>query len=198
LDAKDYLTAGMDRWKDAINLFERERYLGACYVAGYTGECILKYVIMKYKNILDYNSVKSLLSIDKKAFREEINNGRSVRWLDYEFRTIDEFNDTVGKFGALKDHKMERLIDLAIKTTALKRTTMTMFKRSASYCLQWSEEWRYGKPFLLDCAFISQINEEITKEKAQEFLTQIYWLINQIKQDTNDIRIELVEVERGA
>lgn len=42
-----YRNAGYDRWDDAIACYSQEKYLAATYLAGYSIECLLKYVLLK-------------------------------------------------------------------------------------------------------------------------------------------------------
>lgn len=44
-----FLNISYERWNDAIVCYRTGNYLAAVYLAGYSVECILKYIILQYK-----------------------------------------------------------------------------------------------------------------------------------------------------
>lgn len=46
-DLRAYHMVSHDRWQNAVNCFYHADYLASLYLAGYSVECILKYVIIK-------------------------------------------------------------------------------------------------------------------------------------------------------
>lgn len=191
MQTKDYLIAGIERWRDSQKLNEGndKRYIGTCYMAGYTLECILKYIIMKKYGLKNYDEVKRMCEYTESE-KEMIHSGKGVVWFGEHIYDEQKLKEERGLFKALSKHKIDMLINLAVRCKAIQHTTRTTIKKSAAECYMWDSEWRYGKPYLIRDKFIIE-TEEVTIEKVTEFIAQVEWLINEIKKDSGSIEINL-------
>lgn len=46
---ESFLNISYDRWNDAVVCYKKGNYIAAVYLAGYSVECLLKYIILKCK-----------------------------------------------------------------------------------------------------------------------------------------------------
>jgi len=111
---RDYYIVSHDRWKNAINSFLNEDYFASIYLAGYSAECILKYVILE---TLD----DALLQGEKTI----------------SIRKLIRQNDC---YGVLKSHDLKGLMELGNETNVFKVPKESDFVE----LVKWTAEWRYS------------------------------------------------------
>lgn len=188
----DYLLAGIERWKDSQKLNEgsTQRLLGTCYMAGYTAECILKYIIIKKCKLKSYDEVNKMVAQTTPDEKESFSKGIGVSWLGKLIYSENDLKNEKGFLRALTTHNIRLLINSAVHFNALDSTIRSMISKSAADCYKWDAEWRYGKPYLVKNGFITE-KEEITVEKASDFISQVEWLVNEIKRCSGNIEIDI-------
>ncbi len=150
---KDYYNVSRDRWKNAVNCFNNKDYFAALYLAGYSIECLLKYVIIQ----------KSFNGEDKQ------NNGLN----------LPEACKNDKKYKALSNpnHNISKLINLGNDTSIFVAPKESEFKS----IIEWKSEWRYAinhninsediaKVFLSEAIELSkQLKDNVNDLKISEF-----------------------------
>lgn len=183
LEPLSYLSAGLDRWKDAELLFQTKTQLvGACYLAGYAAECILKYVIMKHAGVKDYSTLQTQVMPLTTQEENDLINGASIQLFGVVYHNIADLQNAKTQYSAITKHNIGALLDLANFCNALTLTKTTV-RNTSPYCLKWNSLWRYGLFYIP--------NELSTEEKSQEFFDQIKWLVSEIRKETNNAWIQL-------
>lgn len=98
--------------------------------------------------------------------KEKINKSEGVSWFGKIIYSENDLKNERTFLRALTKHDIRLLINSAVHFDALDETTRTMINKSASDCYKWDTQWRYGKPYLVQCSFIME-QEEITTQKHQ-------------------------------
>lgn len=112
-NARDYYNVSHDRWKNAISSYSAGDLFAAIYLAGYSVECILKYVI--------------LATLD-----EALLQGQSTISIKQLMR-----HDSC--YGVLKTHDISGLMELGNQTNIFKVPKESDFLE----LIKWTAEWRY-------------------------------------------------------
>lgn len=148
---RDYYKVSHERWKNANSLYSAGDYLASIYLAGYSVECILKYVLLETLDATLHQTEKTF-SIGKLIKKE-------------------------GCYEVLKTHNLKGLIQLGNEKNVFKVPKESDFKE----LVKWTSEWRYSisdntndnnaKVFLQSVELLSQqlVTEFEGKIKLKEF-----------------------------
>ena len=141
-DKDGYILASYTRWEDARALFAVGKYEGACYMAGYAVEMVLKYIVMDKRGCNTMESYKELSPVE---INNLINNRRiNYRGNDY---THDNLATLFKKFADdLRDniyiHDLYRLIKL-LDEVFIADIGYSTFRSNYDKLGLWWEQWRY-------------------------------------------------------
>lgn len=140
-DFKHFYKVSHERWNNAVNCYKSGDYLAAVYLAGYSVENILKYILLK-------SLFEDILNADK-CF----NIGQLIK--------SDNF------YEPLKTHKLSKLLEIGHQTNTFKIPKDSDFQE----VMKWTSEWRYAFEYNLDDqktkAFlesVKQINQQLKTE----------------------------------
>ena len=177
---QDYLVISTNKLKDAYVLYTHNRFEGACYIVGYTLECVVKYIILrefqcnKRKDVWNlYKNPESCVRRVYDGLFTGINDFKiSIFGKEYTKSNIDEFKSMAKTVycDMLDKHSFEKALE-HISTEKKVKLDLNRYK----YALDWSEQWRYrmysdGKHTQHD------INNE---ENCKKLIEEIIDIINQ-------------------
>jgi hypothetical protein len=150
---RDFHKVSHDRWNNAMTCYMNKDYYTALYIAGYSVECILKYVLME-----SLFSGSTSLSIAQEVKKESIKEMKK-------------------KLGYLNTHHLSNLIKLG------NEEKIFSVPKESDYQLvvKWEHHWRYAIKHNIDKEIAEEylrsvvaLSEELKKEmvgkiKIQEF-----------------------------
>ena len=113
-DFKDFYRVSQNQWKSAVTSYSSGDYLTAVYLAGYSVECLLKYVILES------------LYIGELIAQCSFSIGQLIR--------TDRF------FEPLSKHKLNKLLEIGNQKNVFKVPKESDFVEIMS----WTSEWRYA------------------------------------------------------
>jgi len=152
MNTKDYYKVSYDRWDNAVNCFKNKDFFVSLYLAGYSVECILKYVILET------------------LFAEEVTKPNGLNLVKTAPRSSDYY--------PLQTHDLAGLMHLGNQRNVFVLPKESDFKE----VIKWSSEWRYAtehninnriaEDFLLSLVDISkQLKSSLQgKIKIKEFV----------------------------